>query len=271
MTSGNRYYTQLYFEDTTPLALDAAEDGALQAFLRMLRSTHVGSDTFDNSDGTASVLAFLGPFVIELVYPPSEQAVPVVVGERVFDSSRWTHVGFTLGSDGHPKWSPSPSFVARLPGQCSFSEYNLCFTLSANYKASPTLSLCHIWFCRAEAIASGPREPWIDWFFYFSKSSPPFACVVQEKPRGTALKAHSNPFCAPLPEHALDIAREIWDFLHTCAKCSKIGNAPLQTCSRCEVMRYCSRECQSQDWRRHKKECPHAASALAIHFADAMQ
>jgi hypothetical protein len=26
-------------------------------------------------------------------------------------------------------------------------------------------------------------------------------------------------------------------------------------CSRCRCMYYCSRECQTADWRRHKKEC----------------
>lgn len=35
-----------------------------------------------------------------------------------------------------------------------------------------------------------------------------------------------------------------------------IFNTPiLQQCSACRLMQYCSRECQKQDWRRHKPFC----------------
>jgi len=30
---------------------------------------------------------------------------------------------------------------------------------------------------------------------------------------------------------------------------------PLKSCSRCKVVAYCSKECQGQDWSRHKKVC----------------
>lgn len=31
----------------------------------------------------------------------------------------------------------------------------------------------------------------------------------------------------------------------------------LQKCSGCQTARYCSRECQKSDWKKHKKECKH--------------
>jgi hypothetical protein len=40
----------------------------------------------------------------------------------------------------------------------------------------------------------------------------------------------------------------------TCRSC---GVAPekLMACSSCKKVRYCSRECQKADWKRHKEEC----------------
>ena len=39
-----------------------------------------------------------------------------------------------------------------------------------------------------------------------------------------------------------------------CRACGKKGK-PLSMCSRCKKAKYCSRECQVQDWKRHKKDC----------------
>ena len=39
-----------------------------------------------------------------------------------------------------------------------------------------------------------------------------------------------------------------------CLNCKK-GNCELQTCSRCNYCVYCSRECQEDDWDRHKEGC----------------
>ena len=38
----------------------------------------------------------------------------------------------------------------------------------------------------------------------------------------------------------------------TCHKCE---SASIQRCVRCKSVYYCSRECQRQDWKSHKKEC----------------
>ena len=37
---------------------------------------------------------------------------------------------------------------------------------------------------------------------------------------------------------------------HCCGPCSKV-----KTCNRCKTVRYCSPECQKEDWKSHKKTC----------------
>ena len=39
-----------------------------------------------------------------------------------------------------------------------------------------------------------------------------------------------------------------------CKACGKEGK-PLSVCSRCKKVKYCSKECQVQDWKKHKKDC----------------
>jgi len=43
-----------------------------------------------------------------------------------------------------------------------------------------------------------------------------------------------------------------------CRACGKEGKA-LSVCSRCKKVKYCSRECQVKDWKRHKKDCTQAS------------
>jgi len=40
---------------------------------------------------------------------------------------------------------------------------------------------------------------------------------------------------------------------HTCATCGKLGN--FKKCARCQGPRYCSKECQVDNWKDHKQEC----------------
>ena len=43
-----------------------------------------------------------------------------------------------------------------------------------------------------------------------------------------------------------------------CHKCDKTGKRKkdkLSKCGRCEAITYCSRECQAEDWPRHKDNC----------------
>ena len=45
---------------------------------------------------------------------------------------------------------------------------------------------------------------------------------------------------------------QLLDAISECAVC----NTPTTTrCSQCNMVRYCSRECQKQDWKKHKKIC----------------
>ncbi|RDB25157.1 hypothetical protein Hypma_007660 [Hypsizygus marmoreus] len=46
------------------------------------------------------------------------------------------------------------------------------------------------------------------------------------------------------------------DMKERCSYCNKLaGRQNLQTCSRCRMVRYCSKECQKKSWATHKKQC----------------
>lgn len=42
--------------------------------------------------------------------------------------------------------------------------------------------------------------------------------------------------------------------IYDCSHCHKQGG-DFKKCARCKYTRYCSRECQSADWKKHKTEC----------------
>ncbi|KAI9141644.1 hypothetical protein BKA69DRAFT_386027 [Paraphysoderma sedebokerense] len=49
-----------------------------------------------------------------------------------------------------------------------------------------------------------------------------------------------------------------------CAKCGKPkcdNGKSLKSCSRCLMTMYCSRDCQKNHWREHKKDCKKMASS----------
>ncbi|EKD15419.1 MYND domain protein, putative [Drepanopeziza brunnea f. sp. 'multigermtubi' MB_m1] len=67
----------------------------------------------------------------------------------------------------------------------------------------------------------------------------------------------------------------------TCSHCSKAASSssgegegekekekegaekPLKPCTKCQSVRYCSRDCQKADFKRHKRECARAAQVYA--------
>ena len=49
---------------------------------------------------------------------------------------------------------------------------------------------------------------------------------------------------------------------HRCFECLKYADEvkELKTCACCKIARFCSKECQSKAWKRHKKTCKHIDS-----------
>ncbi|OCT45633.1 putative MYND domain protein [Cladophialophora carrionii] len=48
-----------------------------------------------------------------------------------------------------------------------------------------------------------------------------------------------------------------------CAACRKpaTDSAPLKRCAKCHTTKYCSQDCQKDDWKHHKKSCSRLAAA----------
>eukprot|EP00966_Prymnesium_polylepis_P273912 6327493-Prymnesium_polylepis.1 len=83
-------------------------------------------------------------------------------------------------------------------------------------------------------------------------------CAVADRgmSAGTVVARFSGaPYaCCPLPSE-----RERW-----CVGCfaqAPAAPATLLRCSKCKWARYCSRACQTSDWKRHRRECPVLSAA----------
>ncbi|KAJ6539733.1 hypothetical protein B0H19DRAFT_371039 [Mycena capillaripes] len=50
-----------------------------------------------------------------------------------------------------------------------------------------------------------------------------------------------------------------------CYRCKKPGDPKLRTCARCRIARYCSPECQKNDWPLHKGNCTDHKTTLKNH------
>jgi len=63
-----------------------------------------------------------------------------------------------------------------------------------------------------------------------------------------------------------ELSRELFsqgsDTKRECNYCKK-GERRMKKCSRCKLIRYCSRECQGADWIEHKSVCERFALATA--------
>jgi len=44
-----------------------------------------------------------------------------------------------------------------------------------------------------------------------------------------------------------------------CARCGGPGKPTLQACSVCKNTKYCSKDCQKNDWKLHKSQCVRAS------------
>lgn len=59
-------------------------------------------------------------------------------------------------------------------------------------------------------------------------------------------------YAVAVPQASVDVG---------CAKCGKGGSS--MRCSRCRKVRYCSKQCQRQDWGKHKSTCAALSGAGA--------
>ena len=70
-----------------------------------------------------------------------------------------------------------------------------------------------------------------------------------------------NPLTMPQlsPLGFMPLNRDMICWSGRCAS-GNLEHVRLQVCDGCRVARYCSRECQRVDWRRHKGQCAQAAA-----------
>ncbi|KAL2670409.1 hypothetical protein IWX47DRAFT_944672 [Phyllosticta citricarpa] len=84
-----------------------------------------------------------------------------------------------------------------------------------------------------------------------------------DKLKETAVRAAISPFYAsmlveaqiPDPLLAECLGKDPENQCFTCAKKQELADKEMAKCSRCNFARYCSKECQREGWKRHKKVC----------------
>ncbi|KAJ7054610.1 hypothetical protein C8F01DRAFT_1162157 [Mycena amicta] len=75
------------------------------------------------------------------------------------------------------------------------------------------------------------------------------------------------------PDTSEPLLKPSKDECFLCKKPGDGGPASLQRCSRCRTVPYCSRECQTSDWKNHKKNCMafvmlNAADSTSTNFGE---
>lgn len=65
----------------------------------------------------------------------------------------------------------------------------------------------------------------------------------------TVEKSIFRDYGSSMPVHTINIDKMIG-----CAKCGKEAQV-LMRCASCKLVKYCSRECQKQDWAQHRELC----------------
>ena len=119
--------------------------------------------------------------------------------------------------------------TGKIPLSTTYGEQTLCSCGHGKFPASMT-----------------PKPVYRSWdkaagYFVRAAISPMFSVPLVEESSQPFVEAVRSPNAAP-----------------TCQKCAKFespGGGKLLTCARCQVARYCSKECQKEDWAQHKILC----------------
>ena len=69
-------------------------------------------------------------------------------------------------------------------------------------------------------------------------------------------------------EAAVELIKSILEKIECECECCGSSTKKLSLCSRCQKVRYCSRECQVKDHKKHRSECKAALAARASSSSD---
>ena len=100
------------------------------------------------------------------------------------------------------------------------------------------------WFKKASLQNYSPAQFYLSITLFDVKQDIPTAMYWLRKAAGSGHKDATN----LLKKREVEIAL-------TCASCFKSLNGKGKKCTKCKSVYYCNKECQGNDWKRHKKEC----------------
>jgi hypothetical protein len=104
----------------------------------------------------------------------------------------------------------------------------------------PTLCQCGIGMVPGQFVADVPSWDRVVKYVVRAAISPAFSSrIVGEVYDGGTSK----------------LAGVVADGCRVCKRGDSEGGGGLLTCSRCQKAKYCSRECQRVDWKKHKTQC----------------
>ncbi|KAE8440743.1 hypothetical protein EG329_006622 [Mollisiaceae sp. DMI_Dod_QoI] len=95
----------------------------------------------------------------------------------------------------------------------------------------------------------------------------PIQTSIDDQPGGaTTDRSEVQSPTGPASEHQTEASSSSTILTKKCANCGTSETdpeKPLKPCSKCQTVRYCSRDCQKKDWKVHKKTCASDAQIYA--------